>query len=364
MRLSWTLSRYFGLQLLGGVGAVTALFMALIFLGDIIELMRRSAGNAEISFSLLVMMGALQLPALIERALPFAVLFGALWSYIRLGRNHELVVIRASGVSVWQFLLPGIAIALLGGIFVVTTYNPISASFTERFERLEGEYLRGGTSLLAVSESGLWLRQSDARGQSVIHALRSTNQGKNLQDVIFFLYEGSDKFVGRIDARQAILQDGYWEISQATRTMPNQPSQFLESDRLPTTLTVERIQDSFASPETLSFWDLPEFIKVLEDAGFSAVRHRLHWQSLMAMPLLLCAMILIAATFALRASTRTGITMTVLGTLGTGFALYFLTDLALALGRSGSLPVLLSAWTPAGISILLGVSLMLHLEDG
>jgi len=364
MRLSWTLSRYFGLQLLGGIGAVLALFAALIFLGGMVELMRRSASNADVNFSTLIIMGTLQLPALVERALPFAVLFGALWSYIRLGRNHELVVIRASGVSVWQFLIPGIALALLTGIFTVGAYNPVSASFTAHYEQLEAKYLRGGASLLAVSPSGLWLRQADPRGQSVIHALRASNQGMDLEDVIIFLYEGSDKFVGRIDAAQAKLHEGYWEILQATRTGPNQTPQFLASDRLATSLTPERIQDSFASPETLSFWDLPGFIDVLEEAGFSAVRHRLHWHSLMAMPLLLCAMILIAATFALRASTRTGIAMTVLGTLVTGFVLYFLTDLALALGRNGSLPVLLSAWTPAGVSILLGVSLLLHLEDG
>lgn len=364
MRLSWTLSRYFGLHLLGGIGAIFALLMGLIFLGSIAELMRRVAGNADVYFSTVLMMAGLQLPALTERALPFAVMFGALWSYIRLGRNHELLVIRASGVSVWQFLMPGIALALFIGIFAVCAYNPISASFTARFEQLEAKYMRGQPSLLAVSPSGLWLRQADPRGQSVIHALRTSNQGMDLEDVIIFLYEGSDKFAGRIDAAQVKLRDGYWEISDATRTGPGQQPQYLATDRLATTLTPERIQDSFASPETLSFWDLPDFINMLEEAGFSAVRHRLHWHSLLAMPLLLCAMILIAATFALRASTRSGIAMIVLGALVTGFVLYFLTDLALALGRTGSLPVLLSAWTPAGVSILLGVSLLLHLEDG
>ena len=364
MRLSWTLSRYSGLQLLSGIGAIFALFMALIYLGSMAELMRRTAGNADVNFSTLMIMAALQLPALTERALPFAVLFGALWSYIRLGRNHELVVIRASGVSVWQFLIPGIGIALFIGLFIVGAFNPISASFTARFEQLEAKYLHGQASLLAVSPSGLWLRQADPHGQSVIHALRASNQGMDLEDVIIFLYEGSDKFVGRIDASQARLRDGYWDISDATRTGPNLRPTFLAADRLPTSLTPERIQDSFASPETLSFWDLPDFINVLEEAGFSAVRHRLHWHSLLAMPLLLCAMILIAATFSLRASTRSGIAMVVLGALVTGFVLYFVTDLALALGRTGSLPVLLSAWTPAGVSILLGVSLLLHLEDG
>lgn len=364
MRLSWTLSRYFGLQLLGGIGAIFALFAGLIFLGSMAELMRRASGNADVNFSTLMIMAALQLPSLTERAMPFAVMFGALWSYIRLGRNHELVVVRASGVSVWQFLAPGIALALLTGIFVVGAFNPISASFTARFEQLEAKYLLGQASLLAVSPSGLWLRQSDPRGQSVIHALRASNQGMDLDEVIIFLYEGSDKFSGRIDAAQARLRDGYWEISDATRTGPDLQPQHLDADRLATSLTRERIQDSFASPATLSFWDLPDFIGVLEEAGFSAVRHRLHWHALLATPLLFCAMILIAATFALRASTRSGIAMLVLGALVTGFVLYFLTDLALALGRSGSLPVLLSAWTPAGISILLGVSLLLHLEDG
>lgn len=364
MRLSWTLSRYFGLQLLGGIAAIFVLFMGLIFLGSMAELMRRTSGNSDVNFSTLMMMAGLQLPALTERALPFAVMFGALWSYIRLGRNHELVVIRASGVSVWQFLVPGIAIALLIGITAVGVYNPISASFTLRFEQVEAKFLRGQASLLAVSPSGLWLRQADPRGQSVIHALRASNQGTDLEDVIIFLYEGGDTFAGRIDAASAKLRDGYWEMTDVTRTGPNQQQQFLASDRLVTSLTLERIQDSFASPETMSFWDLPNFINVLEEAGFSAVRHRLHWNALLAMPLMLCAMILIAATFSLRASTRSGIAMVVLGALVTGFVLYFLTDLALALGRTGSLPVLLSAWTPAGVSILLGVSLLLHLEDG
>lgn len=363
MRLSWTLSRYFVVQLLGGILAVFGLFAALIFLGSMAELMRRAAGNTEASFGALLMMGFFQLPALSERALPFAVMFGSLWSLIRLNRSREMDVIRASGVSVWQLLYPGIGLALMMGAIMAGLYNPVSASFTARFEQLEAKYLRGRDSLLAVSDSGLWLRQADPNGQSVVHALRASNQGTDLQNVIIFLYEGRDKFTGRIDAANARLREGYWEISDATRTGPNQQPRFLAEDRLPTSLTPERIQDSFASPATLSFWSLPGFIDVLEEAGFSAVRHRMHWHSLLAAPLLLCAMLLIAANFALRASARSGIAMVVLGALGSGFVLYFITDLSLALGRAGSLPVMLAAWAPAGVSTLLAVTLLLNLED-
>jgi len=44
--------------------------------------------------------------------------------------------------------------------------------------------------------------------------------------------------------------------------------------------------------------------------------------------------------------------------------LYFLTDVVFALGLSSTIPVALAAWTPFGISTLLGVTLLLHLEDG
>jgi lipopolysaccharide export system permease protein len=56
--------------------------------------------------------------------------------------------------------------------------------------------------------------------------------------------------------------------------------------------------------------------------------------------------------------------MTVLATVFTGFLFFFITDVALALGRSGSLPVILAAWAPAGISGLAGLSMLLHFEDG
>ena len=102
---------------------------------------------------------------------------------------------------------------------------------------------------------------------------------------------------------------------------------------------------------------------MLEDSGFSSVKHRLHWHSLLAVPLLLCAMVLIAATFSLR-FTRRGTWVLVLGGLLTGFLLYFVSDLVLALGLSGKLPPVLAAWTPAVIFTLLGVAGLFHLEDG
>jgi len=364
MRLSPTLSLYIGRQFLVGIGLVFLVMVLLTLSFDLLELLRRASTRESVSFGIVFEMALLKLPTLSLKLLPFAVLFGGMITLTRMTRNNELVVARAAGISVWQFLMPGLFLSAVLGILVITLFNPIASALVARYEQLEAKYFHGRTSLLAMSGSGLWLRQADATGQSVVHALRVSQQGTDLADVIIFLYAGTDKFIGRIDAREAKLRDGYWELNKALLTGPNQPAQFHEHYRVKTSLTLDQIQDSFASPETLSFWALPGFIQTLEAAGFSAVRHRLHWHAVLSVPLLLVAMELIAATFSLRLTRRGGTGLLLAGGVLAGFLLWFLSDLVFALGMAGTIPVIMAAWTPAGVSVLLGATTLLHLEDG
>ena len=101
------------------------------FLLDYIELIRRGGAKVQATLSLLLEMAALKLPHTAQEVLPFAILFGTMLAFWRLTRNNELVVARAAGVSVWQFLTPAVLVALLVGIFAVTVFNPI-ASLTRR----------------------------------------------------------------------------------------------------------------------------------------------------------------------------------------------------------------------------------------
>ncbi|MEE9140964.1 MAG: LPS export ABC transporter permease LptG [Alphaproteobacteria bacterium] len=364
MRLSATLSLYIGRQFILWFGTVYLALLGVTLLLDTVELMRRAAAKAHATLDVVLAMSLLKLPLMAQELLPFAILFAGMFVFARLTRSRELVVARSAGVSVWQFLLPALAMALAIGVFNISVFNPIASVMTSRFEQMESRYLRGRTSLLKVSKSGLWLRQGDETGQSVVHALRVLPNSMDMQDVIIFLFEGPDRFVGRIDAAEARLADGYWELRDAWLTAPDTPPRFAAQHRVETSLTKEDIQDSFASPETMSFWDLPGFIEVLESAGFSALKHRLYWHSLLASPLLLCAMVLIAATFTLRLKRRGGNTMIIAGGVIAGFSLYFLSDVVFALGLSAEIPVALAAWTPAGVSTLLGLAMLFHLEDG
>ncbi|MGB8275445.1 MAG: LPS export ABC transporter permease LptG [Alphaproteobacteria bacterium] len=364
MRLSLSLSTYIGRQFLFWFGCTLGALLGVTFILDMIELLRRAAAKPEATLDVVFAMAALKLPLMAEQLLSFAILFGGMFVFARMTRSHELVVARAAGISAWQFMLPAIALALLIGAFNIAVFNPIASITTSRFEWLEGSYLRGRSSLLAVSSAGLWLRQGDESGRSIVHAERVLPNSMDMQGVIIFLFEEGDRFAGRIDAKEASLKQGYWQLTDAWLTAPDRPPRFERNYEMKTNLTIHDVQDSFASPETMSFWDLPAFIKVLENAGFSATQHRLYWNTLLASPVLLCAMVLVAATFTLRLTRRGGTALLVAGGVAVGFLLYFLSDIVYALGLSARIPVVLAAWAPAGVSVLLGLAMLLHLEDG
>ena len=71
-----------------------------------------------------------------------------------------------------------------------------------------------------------------------------------------------------------------------------------------------------------------------------------------------------AAAFSLRQTRRGGTMMMVTGGILTGFFVFITTDIVLTLGVSETIPVMMAAWTTAAVTLLLGISALLHLEDG
>jgi lipopolysaccharide export system permease protein len=363
MSWSWTLYRYLGRQYLVGVGVIFATFLALAYSISLVDLLGRTAGMG-VPTGIIIGMGFLHLPDLGQKTLPFAVLLGGVFTFVRFSRSQELVAIRAAGVSAWDFLAPPLVVAIALGVFAVTIVTPVSAKLLSRFAAMEAKYVHGEASQLAVSINGLWLRQGDADHQSVIHALRVSDQGARLDEVIIFLYGVHDKFLGRIDAGTAQLQSGAWELTNAWVSGVDGAPKHHDVYDLPTTLTPARIQESFASPDTLSFWDLPGFIRAAQAAGFAATRYQLYLYTLLALPALFAAMVFMSASFSLRLARYGGIPRILLYSALAGFGVYFFGDLTQALGQSGVLPLPLAATVPAAAAILIGMTLVFHQEDG
>ncbi|MCA3417598.1 MAG: LPS export ABC transporter permease LptG [Roseomonas sp.] len=347
---------------------------ALVALFDLIELLRRAAKRPEANFALVSQIAALRVPYVAMQILPFAVLLGGIIAFWRLTRFSELVVARAAGISAWGFLAGPVLVALFLGLGASMALSPLSSAMLARAERLDQLYLRNVGGITALAGGRLWLRQADdglqPQGVAIISgrpiATRELRPGEALRlaEVTVWRLSAEDRPLARIEATSALLQPGRWRFDGAMVFGADRVAGAPQSLDFSTELTPERIENSFASPDTLSLWALPEFITVLENAGFSAIRHRLYFQSLLALPLLAIAMALLAAGFSMRSARRGGVARMMAGGVSAGFALFVLDKVTGEFGEAGTLPVVLAAWAPAGAGFLLAAALLLHLEDG
>jgi lipopolysaccharide export system permease protein len=359
--IGFTLGRYLSLHFARTIFAVFGTVFTLVYTLDFVELMRR-AGDAEgATPALMAQLAVFRTPAVAEQVLPFAILFGSMAALLQLSRKLELVVARAAGISAWQFLQPGIFVATLIGVASVMLYNPLSAQLKQKASELEARIF---SRTKVTSGKDLWIRQKSLDGQAIIRAEGAVENTTKISRVAVFTFDHAGAFTERVEAREAILRDGYWEMSDARVLSPNEQPQSYATYILSSNLEPSQVRQSFTPPDSVPFWNLDETIAQTERAGLDATRYRLQYNVLLARPLLFVAMVFVAASVSLRFFRFGGVARMVLSGVTAGFMLYVATQLMEDLGASGLVGPAVAAWFPAVVGSLLGTLALLHQEDG
>lgn len=364
MMRRFTLGRYIAARFLVAIFAVFLMLALLIFLIDFVELLRQAGKYGEVSPLILALIAVLRLPAYAEFLISFAVLVGSIAALLQLGRRSELVVMRAGGMSAWQFLRPGLYVAFALGGLTVMVFNPLAAAGRTKAEAIYADAFGKDANVLSSKSGTSWLRQNGADGQSVISAAVASNRGLTLTGVSAFVFDRDGHFVERVDAGRAELKYGYWEIHDAWVARIGLEPEKYDIYLLSTYLTPERVTDALGTLFSVSFWELPALIEVAEKAQLSSNRLRVQYESLLSRPLLCAAMVLLAATVSLGSFRSGGIqTMVITGLLG-GFGFFLFAEVSRQIGVSGLAPPWAAIWLPVFLVMIVSASVLLHQEDG
>lgn len=347
---------WFGITV-GGI-----LFIISVFEGT--ELLRRAVGRSYIPFTRILEMILLSLPGHFQVLLPFLVFITTLIVFWRLNQTHELIIIRSVGISVWQMVGTFLGLALTIGVLNLTIMNPLSSAMNARRDHLNSKYFNTSPYKFSVSESGVWLRESYNDRQIIINAHHMDLKQGIFYNGTFYIFDKFSEFKERLDADKIILKDQKWHLESVHKWDKKNIHKTLPIMILPTHLTIEKIQNSYTNPETISFWKLPKFIALLEESGMSSLSYRLYWHSQISKLGLMIALILVSVVFSLH-PIRQGRTGALLGmAFISGFLVHFMSDIIYAYGLSGRLPVILAAWASPLLVVLLSSSALLRLEDG
>jgi len=365
-----TLWLYFGrrffYQFLGVFGA----FFALAMLTDATAIYGKY-NTVDLSIFETLRLALYKAPSGVYGLMSIIVVLTSLTLFLGLSRNSELVATRAAGQSALKTLAAPVTFAFAIGVFGVSVFNPISATLLREYESESGRYETGTISTFSLSRRGLWLRQGNDRGQTVIFAERANFNATRLSGVTFFKFDKAGIITSRIETAFAVLSHGYWELGPGKEwnvgerdAVPDKTAVDFDTLTLKSDLTSGQILDSFGDPTTISIWEMRSFIDRLKLSGFATNRHEVYFQIELASPVLLSAMVMLGGILSMRHARSGGTGKVVLLTVLMGLAIYILQDFAEILGANGAIPVKAAAWGPPISALLVALGLVLHYEDG
>ncbi|RKQ70788.1 lipopolysaccharide export system permease protein [Litorimonas taeanensis] len=358
-----TLLRYISGRVFRAIFIAFLVVTSIIILVDFVENSRSL--DAEFGSRQLAILTLLKAPSLIEETIPFIVLFGVIGALYGLNKSNEIMVMRAAGLSAWRFLSPVILISALIGLGWALVFNPLASDLMTRHDVMQDE-LGGG---MKMQSNDIWLREGDMNQQTVIRANAVDFSNRTLLEATFYQMDveadGRTVFARRFDAKTATLSpQGYWLLTNATENIPGEIKKDTSTLSLPTQITTRQFQDIGQKTKAPPFWDLPATIQTNEMAGFSALGLKMQYNKLLALPVLLMAMSIIAAGVSLRLSRQGGTFQLLVAGTAIGFLLYFIDSIVATFGEAGLIPVILAAWAMPIFALLVGISYLSKIEDG
>ncbi|MBT3069843.1 LPS export ABC transporter permease LptG [Rhodomicrobium sp. Az07] len=363
MMIFTTVGRYMAKRFAITILGVFFVTLLLIFFVDFVEVLRAGA-RKDASAGALALVTLLRIPIFAELTLPFAILIGTIAAFLSLSRTSELTIMRAAGLSVWQFVQPALIVAIVFGVFAVTVYNPVASAMKAKSEKIQAEIFQSEKSFATSRGTGSWLRQESVDGATILHAKTSADRGLTLAGVTLLQFDPANRFYEQIQASKAELRQGYWRLEDVTVQSSGEAVQHYNEYFISTYLGAAQIMNSLGSLETLSFWELPGFIAFARKAGLPTTQYELQYELFLVRPLLMAAMVLIAATCSLKAFRFGKIQTMVLTGLTGGFGFFIFSELSRKVGASGLVPVTVAAWGPALVALLLSATVLLYQEDG
>jgi lipopolysaccharide export system permease protein len=360
MRLSTTLFIYIARQFFVSFFIVLGGFAVVIYLIDLIELMR-SFDGIKIGFTKLLLMTLYKLPLVLQKILPFAILIGTTLTYLRLSKSSEMAVIRAAGFSPLAFVMPSAAVSIIIGIVYVSLLNPLSSHLIRQYKELRSNYGGFESSFAKAAKNGVWIRQQNPK--AIIYAKSIDNTGKFiLKDAMIIAYNKGD-FDTKLISPSIILEDGYWSATNAKMVnKKNQVSDF-ETYFFNTDLKNKDIKNRFIDSEDFSVWQMREQIKLYDKTGIPSNPIKLDFINILLSPLMFLGMCLLGMLFSIPKSRRYLAGGRISSSIFVSFIIYVACNVIYSFALTNKMPVLAASSLPIVLILLAGFYGLLHLED-
>jgi len=302
--------------------------------------------DIDIGIHLPIILSLLIVPSLLYNMFPFIILVSGIWFFLKIKRTDEVTALSISGMSIFSIMIVPCILSVILGIFFITSINPITSILVKKYETLKGNYERDKDYLAAITENGIWIKEKKLEKNSFIRSSHLENE--KLINVTIYEFDRNNNFLKRIEAKSANISSLEWKLKEV-KIMDEYGKILSEIDDNFTYLStydIKKIKSLYSNLDTISFWNIGNEIKLLEERGYSTQQMKTKLQRALAFPCFLLSMVILSGVFTLGLKIKENNLHYIFITIITCVLVYFFNDFSAALGRTEKLSVEVAVWMP------------------
>jgi len=299
-------------------------------------------------------------PGLLYNMFPFIILLSGIWFFLKIKKTDEAKAINVFGMSNLSIILIPSLISITLGIFFVTSVNPVTSILVKKYETLKGSYERDKEYLAAITENGIWIKEKNLNKNNIIRSEYLKNE--NLMKVIIYEFDNNNDFTKRIEAESANISSFEWTLYNV-KIIDKDGKILSENIKNITYISIydlKKIKSLYSNLDTVSFWNIDNEIKLLEERGYSTREMETKLQRSLAFPFFLLSMVLLSGVFTLGVNFKENNVTYVFIAIMSSVLIYFFNDFSAVLGKTEKLPLEVSVWMPIAIIFIFSSVGIIH----
>ncbi len=357
---SFVLNKYLSKEFLKITLVMTFVFFCFGFILNIFEEINLFK-DYDVGIGLPIILSILFVPNLVYHMFPFLILLSGIWFFRKIKRSDEILAMKISGMSNLSVIFIPSIISLFLGVLFITSINPITSVMVKKYESIKGNYYEKEQDYLAaVTENGIWIKEKTLTKNYIIRSSKLDNQ--NLLNVTLYEFNKDNNFLKRIEAKSADISLAKWKLKNAmiVDSEGKKLSENVDNLSYQSNYDIKKIKSLYSNLDTVSFWEIEDEIKLLQERGYSVSEMKSKLHRSLAFPFFLLSMILLSGVFTLGMRFKEDNWTYIFIAIITSILIFYFNDFSAALGKTDKLPIEVSVWMPIVIIFVFGAVGMIH----
>ncbi len=347
------ITKYFLLSLL----AVLCIFIAIDYLGTMDDFL-----EAGISLLRALQYVILKIPFIVTQAMPVILLLAILIAFGLMSVHNEIIIINSSGISIYALVKPVVLISVIAALLSFYLDEHVVPGTMLNANNIKNQEIKKKATP-KFKNYNIWFKQH----RMITHIKYFDPAKSTILDLSSYIFDADFRLVERIDAKEGVYANDYWELRNCMVQKLNQSNDAYDvtlhaSLREDLQLDPDDFLQSIQNSVEMNMQDLRALIRKVEAEGYDATTYKVDLYAKSAYPFTCIIMALIGISLTARKKLKDGISISITYGIGIGFLYYIFHNFCVSLGYGGGLPPLLSAWMANLIFLSGSVVLVLNAE--